>query len=99
MIEIKPLGYHLGPDKHVDLLLFKSIDDLLMAVLTAGCVEIHAPDVCLRKDNGELFFDLFCPEAMHQNPAAAAFGTYCRHMCVVAAIMAAHVVGIFMIGK
>ena len=98
-IEIQPLGHHLRAHKDVGLVLLKVGDDLLVAVLGAGGVEVHTGDGGLREEFGQGVFHLLGAEALHLDVGAVAGGTLVRHLDGIAAVVALQQIGLFMIGQ
>ena len=93
VVEVQPLGNHLCAHEDVDAAVLEIVDNLDIAVLLRGAVQIHAGHLGVGEKDGEVVLDALGAEAFHREVVAMACGALGRQGDGVAAVVAAHAVG------
>ena len=99
ILEIQPLGYHLRADQDICFAAFEVRNDLLVAVLFFGGVQVHALHFGVGQYQFQVVFYLFGTEAHAFECGGATGRAVVRHALVVAAVVAAELAVILVVGE
>ena len=95
IIKIKSLHHHLGAYKHIDAMLLKLVNKIIMRRLPSYAVHIHPGYLLLREIFIQVLLNFFGTEIFLQPGLRAAGRAVHQHRISAAAIMAVQLVAVF----
>ena len=89
IVEMQPFGNHLRTDKDIHLVVRHGVDNLLISILNARGIEVHAHDASLGEEFLHFLLQPFGAEALHTHLPSAC-GALLRDRGMVTAVVAGH---------
>ena len=99
VVEVEPFCDHLCAHEYVDATVLEIVDNLKIAVLLKGAVQIHSCHTGVGEENGEIVLNTFCAKTFHSEMLRMTGGTFGGDGNGIAAVVASHTVGGFVVDE